>query len=130
MVVQILVTSGPAVTRWLQTICFINFLMLAMLVTLSNSTARQVAQTARDQCTFVSDWSLSRHLLGTQENGSNFILSSLCSGPCNRRCVSLLFWRLEKNLVIIRPSERNLHLPRVMSSHMVPHYLDWSCQKL
>ena len=93
-------TSGPVATRWLQTICFINYFVFVMLVMLFVSTARLVARKARVQCTFVSDKSLSRDPTHTQGEGSNFTLSY--KGLCNRHSMWLLFWRLGKHLLFIR----------------------------
>ena len=85
-------TRGRVATRWLQTIYFIYFFMFVMSFV---STAKEVALKAMVQCKFVSDRSLSNHLLRTQVKGTNYALLFICRDLCNRRCVWLLFWRRE-----------------------------------
>ena len=53
---------------------------------------------SRDQCMFVGDWRLSKHLY-TQVKGGNYSVR----GVCDRRSVWLIFWRIGKHLVIVQP---------------------------
>ena len=52
-----------------------------------------------------------------QNSQANFSLLSIC----NRHSERLLFWRLGKLLLFIRPKKYNIDLPWIMSFDLVPH---------